>query len=301
MMDYSFELKEHLNHGDSSFPMKYYESTNNDVYLHWHEEMEINYLKSGEGLFFIDSKSYKINQGDFILVPSGSIHSAKMTDGECCEFKTIVFSLEFLMSFKPDTIQIKYINPIKNRDFSFPIIISENNESYSRFNKCIFEIIECLNKREYGYEMLIKSLFYQLFFLLLMDKQSNLSAVERATNKIKNIEKIKQIVTYVQEYFDSPLTIQEVAQIIGINNQYFCHFFKKQTGQTFFQYLNGYRIQKAIYMLLNTNYSITEIAFKTGFEDLSYFIRTFKKLVLVSPSKYRKVYVEQINSEVQKI
>ena len=63
---------------------------------------------------------------------------------------------------------------------------------------------------------------------------------------------------------------------------------KEKTGKTPVEYLNGYRIEKASQLLLNSDQSVTEIAFSCGFNDLSYFIKTFKSQKGISPAKFRK-------------
>ncbi|MGL4336206.1 MAG: AraC family transcriptional regulator [Turicibacter sp.] len=299
-MSNNLELKENFQHGDALFPMNYYEGNYNDVYLHWHDEMEIIYIKSGQGIFYVNFKPYEFKEGDFFIIPTGSLHWAKMEGGICCDLQTIVFNLNFLMSFRPDTIQIKYINPIKNKDITLPIHITKYHEQYQKLSPLIFTLMKSIQDKEFGYELFVKSSFYHLFFLLLNTKRNELLIPNRDHKELTNIEKIKNIITHVDTHFDSPLSIEEMAMLTGFSPHYFCHFFKKQTGQTFFVYLNRYRIEKAKDMLRNSDDTITTIAFNTGFQDLSYFIRTFKKYTLASPAVYRKTYIQQINDELLK-
>jgi AraC-like DNA-binding protein len=79
-----------------------------------------------------------------------------------------------------------------------------------------------------------------------------------------------------------------MAKAAGMSSKYFCYFFKEMTGKTPVEYLNGFRVEKASRKLLYSDLSVTEIAYLCGFNDLSYFIKTFKRQKGVSPAKFRK-------------
>ena len=84
------------------------------------------------------------------------------------------------------------------------------------------------------------------------------------------------------------ITLDDMALAAGFSTKYFCSFFKELTGKTPVEYLNSYRVERACRKLLGSDLSITQIAYGSGFNDLSYFIKTFKKIKGSSPSIYRK-------------
>ena len=86
-----------------------------------------------------------------------------------------------------------------------------------------------------------------------------------------------------------PLTLEEISGSVNMSPKYFCRFFHEMTHRTPIDYLNYYRIERACYQLITTNLSITEIAYASGFNDLSYFIKTFKKYKGTTPKKYLKI------------
>ena len=81
-------------------------------------------------------------------------------------------------------------------------------------------------------------------------------------------------------------SLQEMADSVNMSSKYFCRFFQEMTHRTPVDYLNYYRIERASYDLLTTDQSITEVAFNSGFNDLSYFIKTFKKYKGTTPKQY---------------
>ncbi|MCM3709167.1 helix-turn-helix domain-containing protein [Sporosarcina luteola] len=98
---------------------------------------------------------------------------------------------------------------------------------------------------------------------------------------------INKAIRYIDEQYAAPLTLEEVANFVHRNSQYFSSIFKKQTGYSFTEYLQGKRIQEAQVLLKETTLTITEIAYQVGFTDPGYFSRVFKSQHGSSPSVWR--------------
>lgn len=86
------------------------------------------------------------------------------------------------------------------------------------------------------------------------------------------------------------LSLSQVAAYVGYSNSHFSRVFKEETGNTFRAYLNEVRIEKAKSMLLSRELSISEVCGLCGFEDQSYFCKTFKKITGTTPDRYRKQF-----------
>ena len=78
-----------------------------------------------------------------------------------------------------------------------------------------------------------------------------------------------------------------LADMLYLNEPYFCRLFKNATGQSVMTYINSLRIEKASVLLENSAASITDVALQVGFDDLNYFSRTFKRFMKVTPMQYR--------------
>ena len=92
---------------------------------------------------------------------------------------------------------------------------------------------------------------------------------------------------YIRDNFASEITLDDMARQAGLSTKYFCAFFKNMTGTTPVKYLLAYRVERAARKLLGTDESITRIAYDCGFNDLSYFIKTFKDVKRITPKNYR--------------
>ena len=104
----------------------------------------------------------------------------------------------------------------------------------------------------------------------------------------KKVVKLKTVLKYIRENFADGITLDDMSAVAGFSNKYFCEFFKDMTGTTPISYLLTYRVERAARKLLGTDLSVTQIAYDCGFNDVSYFIKTFKAFKHTSPKEYRK-------------
>lgn len=112
-------------------------------------------------------------------------------------------------------------------------------------------------------------------------------ADEKANGDNKPVQQVKQ---YVENHLRESITLDDAAAMAGFAPAYFSNIFKKQTGQTFTEYLTEVRLQEAKRLLRSTDFSIGEIAGMTGYPDDKYFRKLFKKIVGIKASEYRKLY-----------
>ena len=89
-------------------------------------------------------------------------------------------------------------------------------------------------------------------------------------------------------YANNSLSIKEISDHVFLSASYVCTYFKNQTGQTLNQYLTEYRMEKAMQLLGDARYQITDISSKVGYSNGNYFSKSFKKFTGLSPSKYRE-------------
>jgi AraC-like DNA-binding protein len=135
-----------------------------------------------------------------------------------------------------------------------------------------------------GYELAIKGYMYEFFFHLNnMCEES--SIINVAHNK--RMDKIKDVIKYIEENYQHPISIDEIADVCNFSSSHFMKYFKKVMGTSFTDYLNEYRLSMASRLLLSSSDNILEIAAECGYDNLSYFNRLFKKKYGVTPSAYR--------------
>lgn len=270
--------------GTSDFPVAFYyiEKTHPRYHMraHWHSELELIRILEGEFEITLNNKTYIAKKGDVIFVNPETVHHGTPRE---CVYECIVFHVNFLYN---DTATCKeFMEKIANRDY---IVNEFHNAGYTDFVHSANELFDSFSNKTPGYKFRVISAFYN-FLGVIADRQ--LYSVNEAKNEVlysKNILKIKKILLYIRENFDKQITLENMAKKAEMSTKYFGTYFKSMTGKTPFDYLNEYRIEKAARKLLNTDMSVTEIAYSCGFNDLSYFIKTFKRINKISPGKYRR-------------
>lgn len=270
--------------GSADFPVAFFyiESIHPryNMRAHWHLEIELIRILKGEFEITLNNKTYTAKKGDVIFINPETVHLGTPVD---CTYECIVFHANFLYN-ENDTCR-HFIENIVNGTYRVNEFYKSSDYGFVKYAN---ELFETFSNKTPGYKFRVIACFYKLFGEIA---DNRLYDVTEATKEIlfdKNILKIKKILQFIRENFDKQISLEDMAKKAEMSVKYFGTYFKNMTGKTPFDYLNEYRIEKAARKLLNTDMSVTDIAYSCGFNDLSYFIKTFKKINSVSPGKYRK-------------
>lgn len=248
---------------------------------HMHDYYEIYYLISGKRRYFINHTLYDIDCGDVILIDKGDIHRTQAIDiGEKYERYLIHFSPELIEKINPlfPAEELLKCFEAKKLHIAAPNMHNFNSLLRKLENECRYE-------DEFNQQLCIVHFVELLINLNKNSSQKNL----RLTDDLTEYEdRIQSVCRYICNYYNRPINLEEIAKIAYMSPTYFSKKFKKVTGFGFNEYLNSVRVKMAINMLLETRYSITEIAMYCGYQDSNYFGDVFRKMTGMSPSAYRK-------------
>lgn len=162
-------------------------------------------------------------------------------------------------------------------------VINNQTPYYPPVTTAINEIDHLCDLRPYAYQLSIKAHLFQILYTLVSNcGQNKIKPINQ-----KSLKKIKTILSYIANNFQENIAIEDIANYCFYSKSYFMKFFKETMGVSFIQYLNDYRLEIAAELLTTTTDNILDIAFATGFNNISYFNRCFKKKYGVSPRKYR--------------
>ena len=247
---------------------------------HWHNEVELVRVVSGSMKITLNSHMYIAKQGDVLFINPETVHRAIP---DKCVYECMVFHANFLYN---DTYACRsFIENILNRDYLVNEYIPFED---SEFHECAKRLFCAVKKKEVGNKFRIISAFYDLFGVIEERRMYFPVSGERENTSDKSILRLKKCLSFIRENFDKQITLSDMAKNADMSAKYFGTFFKNMTEKTPMEYLNEYRIEKASRKLLYTDASVTDVAFSCGFNDLSYFIKTFKKIHKISPGQYRK-------------
>ncbi len=254
-----------------------------EVSAHWHNEAEMIVIKKGCGRVDVDLTSYSVHQGNMILILPGQLHSIHQLDGCSMEYENILFDPSFIGADDDDACG-RLLHPLFSGQLEHPALLDEDLPYYADACACIEHIDALCSKHAFGYQLGVKGCLFQLMHLVV-NHHTNGTVRMR---KNRSVEKVKLILSYISENYTRPISVEEAAGVCYYSTSHFMKFFKAAMGEGFTQYLNRYRLRIAEQLLVQTNDSILEISGKTGFENLSYFIRRFKEQYGMPPGQYRR-------------
>ena len=266
--EFPFEFH-HIDHTHPRYVMSY----------HWHVEYEIIRILEGSLTVTLDEKSFTAVKNDVIFVHSGILHSGIPHD---CVYQCIVFDMNTFLKNNP--VCGEYIQKILHQE---TMLFPHFSDEHPQILNCISVLFDAMYEKDTGYELTVFGQFYH-FFGLIFSNHYFIENPTRTRRDYKRILQLKQVLEFIEKNYANPITLQELSASVSMSPKYFCRFFSEMTHQTPVDYLNRQRIEEACLQLAATDDSITEIAYRNGFNDLSYFIRTFKKYKGMTPGKYKR-------------
>ncbi|APF22866.1 AraC family transcriptional regulator [Clostridium butyricum] len=278
-----FDYKEDKQHGTSEFPIEFYHVTPNHprytMPYHWHTECEIIRIISGEFSLIINEEKFTAHKDDLIFINDGYFHGGTPTN---CIYECIVFDMNSLL--KTNNYCKNLLHDIITHKKLINTKLSSQINDIQRACNYLFESINFKNP---GYEFITLGALYFLIGSII--KYDLYISNNKVTQKTKErIMQFKNTLLLIENNYSEHITLEYLSKSSGMTPKYFCRFFHEMSGKTPIEYLNYYRIEIACELLLNGDSNITEIAFSCGFNDVSYFIKTFKKFKRITPKQYLK-------------
>ena len=284
--------KEIAQHTSLTSPFRYYPSALPDLNLffppHWHNEFELNYIRSGRAVFYYNGIRFTAEEGDIFIFQPNQTHSMTTLGDERSYYDTFLFTGD---PFGPPGERGNHavISPLVSGDSLIRQPINRDCAGYEVIRQTVESMISAAKLDSAPTDLLVKGDLLRLFYYLHAYGHITYRQSEKAADE----ECIRPVLTYIDRHFAEDLTIDALAQLIPLSKSYFMYCFKRITGTSIVTYITQIRIKKACEMLLNTNKQVVQIAMECGFDNLSNFNRQFKKNAGCSPLKYRKSFLPQ--------
>ncbi len=263
---------------DSSIPARIYiqngTHSNNTYPLHWHSKLEFNLVLKGQINGKIGGKNVCAHADDIFFVNSNELHETDAATGDISAV-TVLLSKSLLE---------EYLGDITDYYFDF----SDNQNAKNEIKLLILKCAAIFEEKKEFYELELSIVLRQLCLVLIRKCRKKRETQSLNKFHLKNMTNIKRAVAFMEENYETPFTLEDIAKEIGMSPTYFSRFFKKTTGETFYSSLGRMRLYHAENELVNSDSSITEIALNNGFANVKSFIEMFKKEYGVTPLRYRK-------------
>jgi len=257
-----------------------------DFPLHYHEEFELNFIQNAKGARrVVGDHIEEIDELELVLVGSNLQHAWFTHNCKSREIREI--TIQFHKDLFDDKLlrrnQLSFIRTMLEKSLRG---ISFSKETTQQLAPRICE----LNQKQ-GFDSVLElmSILHDLSISRNMRILSDASFnnTEQYTYNSRRIEKTLE---YMNQNFDKPITLNEVARLANMSDAAFSRFFKQRTGNTFIDSLTEIRLGHASRMLIDTTQSVAEIAYHCGFNNISNFNRIFKKKKNCTPKDFRESF-----------
>lgn len=253
----------------------------------WHESLEIFYALSGRGRYFIEDKIYTFEAGDLFVINNHELHKSQLIDGEPFEALIVMFNTNLVTAMQLDD-GMDPLDLFYKREAPHQL---KTNTPLRRTIGTVFDALTAEYERDECYS--IRSIASLLQWLLVeliraYEQSKPLSRIELNNMKVKEI--VAEVLDYIDNHYCEDIRLTQIASELCVSPSYLSREFKKDTGFSLVEFIASKRIRFARDLLLGTNLQVTEIATKVGYNNVTHFHWTFKKIMGISPGQYRKVY-----------
>ena len=280
-----FELKENKPHGTKDDPFSTYHIENAgrsfQIPVHWHDEFEIIYVRSGFLTVSISGESYIGKTGEAFVVSPGNLHLMGSQTGTV-DYYTFLFPLKYISFRTDDMLDEKLLEPLNSGHL---MIGPRVKDTAKELCEQLIEIYMAkTDESESKITTQIRTKIILLQFILEMWKKG--FVIENDTSGRNTVE--KEMVSYIQQNFTGKISLREFGEQFHLSEKYISRYFKEHFHITLSQYVTYLRLEHAKQLLQDTDIPVTDVAMQSGYQNVSYFIRSFQKAYAVSPLKYRK-------------
>lgn len=262
--------------------------------FHYHDFNKVIIFIAGNVTYLVEGKAYKLKPWDILLVGSNEIHKPLIDPSGIYERIVIWVNTSFIL---------RHNNPGCNLLTCFNLA-AEQRQSLIRlepkelihFRSVLFQLEEACSTNAFGGQVLSNALFIQLV-VYLNRSYLGLQSVSLQED-VEYDEQISAVISYINDNLTDNLSVEKLASLFFLSKYYLMHRFKAQTGFTLYNYI----LQKRLIMantLLKKGEPATEVCARCGFGDYSSFVRSFKKMFGLAPSKHLKM-LQQIEGHYTK-
>ncbi|MBR0599943.1 AraC family transcriptional regulator [Sinanaerobacter chloroacetimidivorans] len=245
--------------------------------MHRHEDKaEVVFITCGSGVHYIDGKKYYTKKGDLLLYNAGVIHDETANPNDNMNVYCIAVS-NLNLKGRP-------INHFATEKMSSVINVEEDYEKFLNLLEIIHENTLENSKPSTEIANYLLRTVIVMIDNLLQRKSASIETEEYKTGK--------QIKKYIDEHYADNINLDTIASHFNMNLYYLGHIFKDMVGYSPMQYVIRRRIGEAQSLLINTDYSVTQIATTVGYNNTNHFHSVFYKMVGMTPAKYRKYWVK---------
>lgn len=249
---------------------------------HWHDELEVFVLLSGQVEVVTGDVACVINAGEGCFINGGVLHTFKTLSQDECHYHSFVFESSIIAGAPGSIFDTKYMKPFMEKGRSYVLMkrTEETETFFGEFDKC-YEA--CVNE-DFAYEFVIRDSLTRMMLCI----GRNMKTLEGADMPHLAEVRIKDMLGWIDRNLKEEITVSGIAGSANICVRECQRIFSQYVHYRPMEYVQRRRITLAAELLRTTHRQVTDIALECGFSSVSYFIKQFKSIVGCTPAGYRK-------------
>lgn len=280
--------RELLTHGNIAFPIAIYHDNlaTHGCSWHWHNELELFIVTEGAVSASAGTEKYILHKGEGLFCNATVLHEVSSIVSEPCYLHSIVFHPRLVGGSIDSIYWQNYLHPLLS-DLSLPgVALSPDVPWNAELLSCIEVVWHACKNEAPGYEFFVREQLSKAVFLI----NANCSVPNRKPNTktLRDGIRIKQMLQFIHAHYQDSITITQIAESAMISESEALRCFRSMLNTTPIQYVKQYRLECASRLLTSTDEKIVTIGIKCGFQEMSYFARSFHEKYGCTPSDYRQ-------------
>ncbi|GGG06487.1 hypothetical protein GCM10010912_58850 [Paenibacillus albidus] len=256
-----------------------------DYYVHSHDFSELVVILEGSATHIIEGREYPVSAGQVFLIHGDISHGYK--DVQNIQYVNVMFHPDQLLQLPelrllPGFQALFYIEPFYRKERYYQGMLTLNGQQLGEATRLLDQILEEYETQPEGFRLMIRTYFTALIGMLSRSYQRNNGQTENKAMRIA------ETVTYLEEHFLQPITLQELADRAYLSKRQFLRVFSRNYHTTPMDFVIRKRLDYSCTLLRNPGLSISRVAMESGFRDQNYYARQFKNSFHCTPSEYRE-------------
>lgn len=265
-MAFSF-YEQHI-HEDPDFPIIFHNDNlmeDSNFLSHWHENIEFLYFRQGRGVVLCDAVPYTALPGDAVIINTGALHTIR-SQTPVSNYDCLIVDKLFLEGFDLPFEKMRLLSPLRDEVIGahFDRIARETSEKKPYFKTAV--------KAE------TLSLFTHIY------RTASRQDLPEGQQNSRKLDMVRSAISYIRQHFTEDITVDDICRHLGFSKYYFCREFRRITGRTVTDTINLLRCSHAKSLISSERYNVSESAERSGFRNLSYFSKTYKRYNGILPS-----------------
>ena len=274
-------------HGTPAFPAACYHDdlARAPVPWHWHTELEAFVVAQGTALAAAGGERFALRRGEGFFVNSEVLHAVLDGQEPGCRLRSIVFHPRLVGGSLDSVFWTRYLHPLMGEDGPQYVRLCGPEAWCGQAVQAVEAACAACTEEPPGYEFQVRTALSELILLLARHRIPRASP--KPAGALRAEERVKRMLEYIHSRYDAELTTAAIARSAMVSESECLRCFRAVIGMPPGQYVTQYRVRKAAELLDASALSVSEVGARCGFQDASYFAKTFRAQKGCSPSQYR--------------